>query len=152
MNFSEPPDQQTAVGYKGSPKKLEAPKEVDKWKRFVDFMTPWLRRKRELGDEFLEAKVLQERATAMKTLTEAAKTLAEAKKIAVETAELASQLDEQNAKRVREVTSESVSAVELERELAADLANLDAKLKDARLLYATRILQISDKPSLETEI
>jgi hypothetical protein len=146
VNFAEQPEQQTAIGYSGSPKQLEALNEPNKWKRFVDFMTPWLRRKRELGDEFLEAKVLQERATAMKTLTEAAKNLAEAKKIAVETAEIASRLDEDNAKRPKKVVSESLSAVELEEELADDLGTLEAKLKSARLLYDTRILHISSKP------
>jgi hypothetical protein len=147
VNFAEEPEQQTVIGYKGSPKQLQAQNEPNKWKRFVDFITPWLRRKRELGDEFLEAKVMQERATAIRTLTEAAKNIAETKKIAAETAEMASKLDEKNAKKISEiVVDESLSAADLEQELAEDLAVLEAKMKRARILYDARIVQITDKP------
>lgn len=93
---------------------------------------------------------MQERATAMKILSEGARNLAEARKIAAETAEIAARLDA-HAPEVSPIAAEMLSPGELQRDLVSELAMLEEKLKAARLLYGTRVLQISEKAGPDTE-
>lgn len=140
---------QPIIIYKGLPSLPDAPNEDSKWQKFYKWLCPWLRRKRELGDEFLEAEVLNRKADAMVKIAEARKTHAEAEKIAKETAEIAARMEAEKLKvlssQVR-VDIQTARPQDLDPALASELEALEEKIKSAKLRYGVRILEAKKEP------
>ena len=150
-NFLQPQQENAVCIYEGAPRRPDAPRERGSWRRFVDLITPWLKRKRELGDDYLEATVLEKRANAIKTLAEAEAKHAEALRTAAETAELAGRLEEKKLHNAS-VVSAIKKGGHLSDEIAAQMSELEDKLQMARLKYGVRILQLPATEQSGTDI
>lgn len=125
--------------YEGLPIKLERSGEKTAWKKFLTWMLPWLRRKRELADEYLEAEVLDKKATALAKLAEAELKFAEARRTAAETAEIAAKLDEMKSKQYTIASAEAErTGLNLEQ-LEALRDELERKLAVLRTLHGGSI-------------
>jgi hypothetical protein len=95
----------------------------------------------------VDAKVMQERATAIKTLSEASVNVANARKIAVETVKLATEMDTIKAAEIGEIL-QPAGADECERQIKDLHQQLAEKIRMAREKYGTRIvlLQQPEQP------
>ena len=124
--------------YKGRPKDTTNEK-PSVWKRFLNSVVPWLAKKWELGNEFLEAKVEREKNEAEKLKAESNLLKIQAQKEAMEIADLAGYYDhfiEEENKR-KEFT---------EKELEEQLIELSDIIKMLNLKYGFKISM-----SIETE-
>ena len=136
-------DRQPLCIYEGGPRRPRNPGEDGRWRQFLNWISPWLTRKRQLGDEFLETQVLQKRADVLKTLAEAEVKHQKARRLAAETAEIAARQENsrwESASRIHVASSDG----SLSQEIEAELSELEDKLRVARLKYGTRIVQLPE--------
>lgn len=135
----------SVVVYRGTPKNKGQGGELSAWRTFCEWFCPWLNKKRQLGDDYLEAKVLNELASAMVKLSETKERLAIARKTAAETAEIASRLDVEKLAKLRRVLETDTASVGCSDQRVDELfSQLETKLANARLRYGTRILPVED--------
>ncbi len=130
--------------YEGVPSEPQRPNEARAWKRFVTWALPWLRRKRELADDYLEAEVFEKKAAALNKVAEAELNFANARKVAAETAEITARLDESKAKHLR---AESLVEGEINLELLEAMKQeIDRKLEILRLQHggSVRLLDAAE--------
>ncbi len=154
MNNPGAPNKDSGViaTYHGTPHTPHAPKEKSKWKEFFKSFGKWWSKKWVLSNDWLDAKVMQERATAVKTLAEASVSMATARKIATETAKIAYEMDASKAQEFKPVI-ESGSEAECQREIEQLQTQLADKIRSARERYGTRIalIQNPDAPQRQLE-
>ena len=123
--------------YDGSPRTPDIPGESTRWKKFIKKITLWLSSKRELGDDYLEAIVMEKRAQALDKIAGAEVKHETARKIAAETAEIAERLE---AKKMR--NANIVTKGKLQQEFEEELDKLEEKMRLARLKYGCRMIQL----------
>jgi hypothetical protein len=142
-------EQEAVAIYKGLPHKPDSVREKTRWEKFVIWLLPWLERKRQLGDDYLEAEVLSKQAEAMTQFADAQLKLAKAGKVAAETAEIAARLDESKLGRAKVVVPEDQAVSSSPPpQLADDLAKLEQKLKEVRLKYGVRVVAVNRPENL----
>ncbi|MBL4675028.1 MAG: hypothetical protein JKY70_02305 [Mucilaginibacter sp.] len=117
----------------GRPKESST-KELSSWKKFVRFILPWLGKKRELGDRFLAAKVINEEANAFKTYAEGMVQLATAKKIAQETTAMENQ-------KLAAITQISFTPADID----AKMAEIEEKMKLLSIVHGGSVTVQSNK-------
>ncbi|WP_118975752.1 hypothetical protein [Taibaiella koreensis] len=98
------------------------------WKRFIEFITPWLNEKRLLAERLLEAEVRKREAEALNTTADAELKFQQAKKIATETA-----IMEQDKLNTIDINHISVEDIE------ATMQSLKDKLAYLSAVHGTRI-------------
>lgn len=139
MGWSEDQEVVALQRYEGLPNERERPGEKTAWKKFVTWMLPWLRRKRELADEYLEAEVLDKKANALAKLAEAELKFAEARRTAAETAEIAARLDEMKSKQYTTLSAETEGTGFNLEQLEAVRDELERKLAVLKTLHGGSI-------------
>lgn len=136
--------------YEGRPHQPNRSGEKSAWNRFVTWVLPWLRRKRELADDFLEAEVLNKKADALTKIADAELKFAEARKTAAETAEIAARLEEAKFRHLGEVLGPDLERIGLPlAELESMRDEIDQKLEVLRAVYGgnVRLLEGHTEPS-----
>lgn len=118
--------------YEGTPIKQDD-KERSRWQKFLQFFLPWITRKWELGNAYLEAKVAKEQNEADKIMAETLLLQIQAEKEIQDIIDITGYVDAANAE-----------SIELEKpapqeELEADLQALEEKIKLMNLKYGFKI-------------
>ena len=72
------------IGHLGTPHQILKPEEPKKWKRFLIWITPWLKKKAMKADEYADAELSMKVAQAEKMKAEAQRTQMETAKLALE--------------------------------------------------------------------
>jgi hypothetical protein len=130
-----PEDGQLQV-IEGRPK-TSTSKELSSWKKFVCFILPWLGEKRELGDRFFAAKVMNEEANAFKTYAEGLVQLATAKKIARETTAMENE-------KLAEMNKTSFTQADID----AKMAEVEEKMKLLSTIHGAQITIQAEQESI----
>lgn len=118
--------------YSGQPNKQDE-KESSIWKKFLKVIFPWVSRKWELGNAYLEARVEKEKNEAEKLKAETTLLKIQAQKEIEEIIDTATKEDEVTAVEL-EVKKEATAA-----ELDTDLKELQEKIKLMYLKYGMKI-------------
>lgn len=117
--------------YNGLPKSQDE-KEVSLWGKFIKAILPWVTKKWELGNAYLEAKVAKEKNEADKIEAETLLLKIQAEEKIREIVEIASQEDELNAETI-EVKTVS------EENIEDEIKDLVEKIKLMHLKYGLKI-------------
>ena len=131
------PLKRNSFRFRGVPRQTQ-PDAPSKWQQFVRRFLPWLERKKEQGEQYLQAKIARENADAVKTYAEAQVQFAEAEKVKAETELLrlqAKEMAENAAKKEQELLEQSDPQTNLEEEFE-EFADF---LKLLYLNYGTRV-------------
>jgi hypothetical protein len=138
--------------FTGTPKRPDKQHEPSKWKQFIRWLSPWLNEKRRLGEDYLEARVQNEAASALVKLSEAKERQANARKILVEAATMAAKLDEQKLATVKkDLQQDAENLRPIDAEIQRRIDALEEKLAQAKLLHGFSIEQLSDAPAKPEE-
>ena len=139
-----PPERDTTLPQiRGGPRKPEIPGEETKWERFLKWFCPWLNQKRRLGERFLEAEVTIKEAEARNMQAQALKT-------AMEAAEIAKRIERKRIANEPACTqSRGNNATNYSADLDNALSELEGRLKELRLKYGTRILEVEVSGELD---
>lgn len=123
--------------FRGVPKKNQ-PDTPSRWQQFIDALFSWIKKKREEGDAFIDAKVKREQAAVIDTLASADVKFAEADKVRAET-ELIRQQAKQIAENAEVKEQELLVDETQSTDLQEDLAEFTDFLKVLYYTYGTTV-------------
>lgn len=131
--------------YKGMPHdQTEAEKSL--WRKFLENLFPWMKKKWELGDQYLEARVRKEQAIASSYAADTKLKLAQEEKVKLEAQKEALQIAEQAAKLEQQKLKQGTVDKQLsEEELLAEITKLAELLHILKLKYGLEMrLDLND--------
>lgn len=138
--------------FTGEPRKKDK-QEKSRWRKFIDFLFPWLEEKREQGERFLAAKVAKEEAEAFKLMAEGMNSLADANLKIQQSKRIAEEVEKHDEEKAHMLKKERYS----EEELQDKLEEIEEKIQRLFALYGTKIeislppLGLTEEDGLERE-